>query len=333
MKKEVKIGIFAIAMIAVAWAGLRFLSGLEVFGRTALYYAAYDQVNGVQNASPIMMKGVKIGTVTDISFDPARSEQVILHLSIQRKYRIQKDSEAKIVSNGLMGNKAVEIRYGNSSSVLQSGDTLQTSRSRDLMEMAGSELEYFKQQFGQIATDLTAVLQNLNGVLERNAAHIDGTLGQLDQLSGDAAQLLAARKGDLNRAIENLANFTQVLDANGSRIDSIVGNLNRFSGQLADEELVARLGKAVDNLSAVLNDLEQGDGTMARLMHDPALYASVDEAVNNLSALLADLKAYPSRYVHFSLFGRDPEKLKAKAERKAAKEAEKARKDSLKALR
>ena len=72
MRREVKIGIFAVLMIGALWAGIRFLKGFDIFSRNAVYYAAYDQVDGVQNASPIMMKGVKIGSVTGLSFDPAR---------------------------------------------------------------------------------------------------------------------------------------------------------------------------------------------------------------------------------------------------------------------
>lgn len=64
MKREVKIGIFGVTMIIAAWAGIRFLKGFDIFSRNSVYYAAYDQINGVQAASPIMMKGVKIGTVT-----------------------------------------------------------------------------------------------------------------------------------------------------------------------------------------------------------------------------------------------------------------------------
>ena len=40
MKREVKIGIFAVAMIGLAWAGIRFLSGFDIFGRNSDYYAA-----------------------------------------------------------------------------------------------------------------------------------------------------------------------------------------------------------------------------------------------------------------------------------------------------
>ena len=51
MKREVKIGIFAVAMIVAAWAGIRFLKGFDIFGRNTVYYAAYDQIGGVQSAS------------------------------------------------------------------------------------------------------------------------------------------------------------------------------------------------------------------------------------------------------------------------------------------
>ena len=134
MKREVKIGIFAVAMIGVAWAGIRFLKGFDIFSRNVEYYAAYDQINGVQNASPIMMKGVKIGSVTRLSFDPARSDKVVLQFTIKRQYRIPTDSEAKIFSNGLMGAKAIEITYGTADTYHQKGDTLRSSRDRDLLE-------------------------------------------------------------------------------------------------------------------------------------------------------------------------------------------------------
>ncbi len=133
MKREVKIGIFAVLMIGCAWAGIRFLSGIDIFRRNSEYYAAYDRINGVQAASPVIMQGVKVGTVTGIRFDPRRSDKVVLQLTIKRQYALPADSEAQIVSNSIMGAKAVEIRLGESSEVLRSGDTLRAGSDRDLM--------------------------------------------------------------------------------------------------------------------------------------------------------------------------------------------------------
>lgn len=333
MKREVKIGIFAVTMIGAAWAGIRFLKGFDIFSRNVEYYAAYDQINGVQTASPIMMRGVKIGSVTGLQFDPTQSDKVVLRFSIKKQYRIPEDSEAKIFSNGLMGGKAIEILYGRSARCLQRGDTLRAGRDRDLMDVAGSELEFFKQHFASVTTELTRTLGHLNSLLERNGSHIDGTLSHLDQLSGDLAQTLEGSRRELQQAISGFSEFAQTLGENSGEMDSLIGNLNRFSAELNDSQLTARLAEAAGSLNTLLERLDHGEGTIGRLMDDPQLYDSVNEAVENLSALLADLKQYPARYVHLSVFGKNPDKMQRKAEKREAREekkaAKQARRDSL----
>lgn len=329
MKREVKIGVFAVAMILAAWAGIRFLKGFDIFGRNTVYYAAYDQIAGVQAASPVQMQGVKIGTVTGITLDPRRSDKVILQLTIKRQYLIPEDSEAKIISSSLMGAKAIEIIYGASSEYLEAGDTLRSGRDRDLMDMAGSELDFFKQKFSRIADDLSRTLDNVNLLLEENATNISGTLGNLNSVSGDVAELLETEKEHLHSAVQNLSAFADMLGENAPRVDSIVGSLNEVTAQLAEADFARRLSESVATLDNLLGRIESGDGSLGLLLNDRALYDSLTMASGNLASLLADLQQYPGRYVHFSLFGRDPEKMKAKADRRAAREAGKQFKDSL----
>ncbi len=326
MKREAKIGIFAVAMILAAWAGIRFLKGFDIFSRNIEYYAAYDQVNGVQAASPIMMQGVKIGSVTEISFDPATSDKVILHLTINRRFRIPSDSEAKIFSNGLMGNKAIEIIYGTSATYLQRGDTLRSGHSLDLMDVAGSELEFFKQKVAQVTDDLSQTLGGLNRLIETNEQNIAGTLGNLNSMTGNMASLLVTEKQNLRATVQNLTTFTEMLATAAPRMDSIVGNMNTLTRQLAEEEFARELSATVAGLNKALESLNSRDGSLGLLLNDTALYDSLTTASGNLAALLADFKQYPGRYIHFSVFGRDPEKSKAKADKKAAKAAKKAAK-------
>lgn len=333
MKREVKIGIFAVTMIVAAWAGIRFLQGLDILSRNAVYYASYDQVSGIQAASPIMLKGVKVGTVTGISLDPQHSDNVVLQFTIKRQFRIPKDSEARIFSDGFMGGKAIEIVYGKSSEYLEKGDTLRSVRDRDLMDMAGSELEFFKQKISQVTADLSRTLDNLNLLMEDNAQSINGTLRHLDAMSGDLADLLDTEKQNLASAVENLTAFSEMLGENAPRVDSMMGNLNRIITELADAGFARELSETVGEMNLLLERIQEGDGTVGRLLNDPSLYESLNEASDNLASLLANLEQYPGRYVHFSLFGRSPEKMQAKAERQAAKAAERARRDSLKALR
>lgn len=332
MRREIKIGIFAVVMIGAAWAGIRFLKGIDIFSRNVDYYAAYDQINGVQSASPIMMKGVKIGTVTGVSFDPSRNDNVVLRFSIKRQYHIPTDSKAKIFSNGLMGAKAIEINYGSSDTYLQKGDTLRSGRDPDLMDVAGSELEYFKQKFSQIVADVSRTLGNINTLLEDNAQSVKGTLGNLNAITSDVHGILSAEKNNLRDAVENFRKFSDVLGNNAERMDSIIGGVNRITTQLSEKEFAAHLAASAKQLNDLLEKINSDQGTLGMLMNDPELYNSLDKATGNLALLLADLKEYPGRYVHFSLFGRSPEKMQEKADRKAAKQAAKVERDSLKGL-
>ncbi|HJI20390.1 MAG: MlaD family protein [Alistipes sp.] len=325
MRREVKIGIFAVGMIACLWAGIRFLSGIDIFSRNTDYYAAYDQINGVQPASPIMIRGVKVGTVTGISFDPAVSDNVVLRFSIKRQYRIPVNSEAKIFSNGIMGSKAIEILLGDADRFLVKGDTLRTSRDRDLMDVAGSELEFFKQKVSTVVADLSQTLGAINGLIETNAASVRGTLAHLNSISGSVDGLLAAERDNLQLALRSLTAFSDMLGSNTGRMDSVIRNVNDFTGRLADSDLTGELERTLAELNATIERINAGDGTLGRLVNDPQLYESLDRATGDLSALLVDLRENPRRYVHFSLIGGGERKARKERERLEARKAEEAR--------
>lgn len=115
-------------MLGCLWGGIRFLSGIDIFSRNIPYYVAYPEINGIQTATPVTIQGVKVGTVTAIGFDPAVSRNVVLQLTVRHSFRIPRDSEARIYSDGIMGGKAIAIEMGGSPQFLSKGDTLRARR-------------------------------------------------------------------------------------------------------------------------------------------------------------------------------------------------------------
>lgn len=325
MKKEVKIGMFAVAMILCAWGGIRFLSGVDIFSRNVDYYAVYDQVNGVQGASPVMMRGVKVGTVSEILFDPARSSQVVLRLTVRRQYPIPSDSEAKIVSSSLMGSKAIEIVLGESSVRLEKGDTIRSGYSRDMMDTALTELDFFKEKISRLTEELSRTLTGISTLVESNSSNIGELTAHLNSIAGNLDEVLSAEKSGLRSAVAGISEFSQTLGQNAGRVDTLMGNLTRFSDNLAEADLKAAVGR----LNDILDRIDSGEGTVGKLMNDAVLYENLQQASENLSVLLADLKENPKRYVHFSLFGRS----EAKEKERAAKLEEKHRQDSIRRSR
>lgn len=321
MKKEVKIGIYAVVILLCAWAGIRFLSGVDVFGRHAIYYAHYEQVNGVQNAAAVMIRGVKIGKVSEIRVSPDDPTSVEVVLSIPRSYRLPVDSEAKIFSTSIMGSKAIEIVLGSSSEILESGSDINSGYTKDLMAVADSELDYYKDKITTLVENFNTTLKSLNSLVDNNNKSITEALAHLNSITAGLDGAIGKDKQQLADIVASIDKFTKALSENSAHIDSIMTNVDSVTSALAEKNSGESLGESLAELNSVLAKINGGEGTVGRLICDEQLYANLNQASANLSALLADLKEHPKRYVHFSLFGAKDEadKQQAKAAKKEAK--------------
>lgn len=328
MKREIKVGLFAVAVLILGWGVIKYLKGIDVFSKNNVYYANYDQVGGIQPASHVMIYGVKVGTVTNVTLNTDPTKGVEVEMTVDKQYQIPVDSKAKIFSDGLMGGKAVEIVYGTATEMIPNEGTLQTEKSVDLMELAGSEMEGLITKVTVIMDNLTQTLESVNTLMAQNTENITSIVSNVDGLTGNANAMLAQERAHLEEALESLSKFSKSLGDNSEQIESIIGNLNTFSTQLAQSKLVAEVESAVTKLNEVLSAVNDKDGSVGKLLSDGELYENLTEASDNLSVLLADLKENPYRYINVSVFGSNPykkvERAKAKAEKNAIKRADEA---------
>ena len=329
MKKEIKVGLFALAVLLVGWGVARMLKGAEIFSNSYTYYAYYTQVGGIQPASHVMISGVKVGSVLDVKLNEDPSKGVELTLSVDKQYRIPTDSKAEIFSDGLMGGKAVKIIYGSSSEFTPNKGTIQSKESVDLMDMASTELTSLLEKVKGIMDNLAVTLNGINGLMAQNTETITHIMTNVDGVTGNVNSMLAKEKQHLEQAFASLSEFSKALGENSDEVDAIIDNMSAFSGKLAESNLVTEIEGVVNNLNGVLTAVKDENGSVGKLLNDAQLYDNLASASNNLSVLLEDLKANPSRYVQVSVFGgRNPEqkvaKAKAKAEKRAIKRADEA---------
>src|ERR1700758_1569516 len=128
---QIRIGGFILAGLLV------FLAIIYLLGAQARYFerkydlgAEFTEVGGLLEGATVRLAGVQIGRVTTVELPPHPGGKVRVTLTIAKRFadRIRKDSEARIVTQGLLGDKLVEISIGGPDSPpLQPGDLL-TSR-------------------------------------------------------------------------------------------------------------------------------------------------------------------------------------------------------------
>ena len=318
MRKEIKIGIYAVVILLAAWAGIRFLSGADIFGRNRTYVVRYEQVNGLQNAAAVVISGVKVGQVTDVAVNLEQGG-VDVNITVDSAFDIPADSRAMMFSAGLMGGKSIEIVLGSSTEMLKNGDAIQGGVTPDMFEMVGAELGDIKVQVSALIENLNNTVCGVDSLIDNNAKSITSAVANLQKVLAELER---------SHIIANIDGLTASLNNTMPKIDSIATDLHSVTTSLRENESGKKLAEAVAQVNTLLAKFNSGDGTVGKLVSDEKLYAQLTEASQNLSLLLADLKENPKRYINVTVFGKKTyeEKMADKAAKQAAKDAKKANK-------
>lgn len=315
LRKEFKIGIFAVIVIAVAWWGIKWLGGQNVLLTSDIYYVYYEDVSGLQESSRVKLRGVVVGNVRDITLE---RDRVLVEIAVESKYRemIPANSIAEIGAAGLMGGVEIVLHRGDSVEIIEPNSEIQ---GRVKADMIGSLAD----QGAELIEGLNTTVESVNALLEGNGSAINSLIANLESMSSSIDGIVKSSANDIEVAVDNLSAFTNLLAENTERVESMLQNLDTFAGDLADADIVSKLNTTVSSLNEVLASLESGEGSVGLLLHDAELYNKLTTAGDNLGLLLEDLKANPTRYVHFSLFGSNDEKLAKKAARAEKRAANK----------
>ena len=313
MRKEVKIGIYAVVILLAAWAGIRFLSGLDVLGRSRNYNAHYESVNGLQDAAAVVINGVKVGQVTgvEINFEQGGAD---VQLSIDSSIDIPADSKAIMFSAGLMGGKSIEIKLGEAKEYLKSGDNIQTGVTLDMFDTLANELGDIKAQVTTLLDNLNQTITGVDSLIDDNSKNLTKTIASLNAVMADLKK---------SNIIGNIDGFCATLNENGAKLDSIITDINSVTHALNEQHSGEKLAQAINEVNTLLAKVNSGSGSIGNLVSDEKLYKELAQASQNLSLLLADLKENPKRYINVTVFGGKSyeEKQADKAAKKAAKEA------------
>ncbi len=329
MKKEVKIGIFTILMILAAWSGIRFLSGTDLFSSDIEYYASYDQIDGVQNSSPVLIKGVKVGSVSEIILNPTYNADVVLRLMVSNDIKIPKNSVARIYSSSIMGPTAIELILGDSNEFLSAGDEILSSRDKGILDTASSELEFLKERINNVTSELSTTLENLNTLLEGNTQNITNMLSNMDALSANLNTLVEQNQQSLTTMVGGFSKLSETMGERAPQIDSIIRNINTLTTELSGAQIGTSLTESLDQISSLMAQLNNPEGTMGKILNDEELYLNLTSATANLDSLLFDFKDNPARYINVSVFGRSALKQEIKEEKRMIKNAVEREKDAV----
>lgn len=110
--------------------------------------ARFDNIGGLKIRAPVKSAGVVVGRVADIAFDD-QIYQAVVTLRLENSYRFPKDTSAKILTSGLLGEQYLGLEAGGDSVPLAQGDRITSTQSALVLESLISQFLYSKAAEGK----------------------------------------------------------------------------------------------------------------------------------------------------------------------------------------
>lgn len=307
-------GLLVLAALVVLAAGVFFVGSTgNVFGERFRLVTLMSSASGLAPGAAVQLAGQNVGQVSRVDLIPPeeRSEEgraVAVTLAVNQNVasQIRADSRAHIQTQGLLGDRLINISPGSPDAPrLSPGDTLRSVEPLDYQQVLS--------EASGAVSELTSITRDLSSLTER-IARGEGTAGRLlldptlysrlVSLSGSLdSTLTAVNRGDggtLSRLLHDDALYRRMV-ASAASLDTITARVSEGEGSLgrmvASDSLYRSVAGAADRADSLLQRIVAGEGTAGRLVTQDSVYDELLRTLVDLNAALSEMRQNPRRFI------------------------------------
>ena len=322
-RRNIIVGVFVVAgMCALGWLVFKFGDMPGLVSRMGSYnvFVQFAKAPGVQRDTPVQFCGYQIGRVTTIQRPMPMEDlktrefyhQTLVVLSIDDSYTdIPADVNAVLLTRGF-GSSYIELQ-------LAHYDVHEPNRSflgqnSKLQGSTGVTSEFFPEETQKelrlLVADMRTFINHANDILgnPNNKANFNKTMANLADVSKQAGERLRDAGGTLRDVNETLnvinkaiiedvrpaiAHFRKLMNTGSDVLTSADAKAERLVVALVDAS--GELGKTLSELRAILEKVNNGEGSAGRFVNDGKFYEALLENAEQVELLLKEIKAFVSR--------------------------------------
>ena len=274
-KTEIIVGLTVTLAVLILVGGIIWGKRREFFPHRVFITVNFNDVQGLANGDPVLIRGVKQGEVNEIVLKQNHAE---VQLWIRDNIPLYTDLKFAIEMEDLLGGKRVTIDPGTNGQYAELNDIFTGESHGDIIDM-------FK-KVDAILTHADTTLMKVNNFLE--AGRLNRVLQSVEATTNQARTILTENRHNLKSTV--------------SRLEKIAQSFEEDSTLLRIGTVVTRLDTTIQLIKLITLHLETGEGTLGKLLHDRKLFDQLLKTSLDLDSLITDIKANPKKYIHFSIF-------------------------------
>jgi len=311
-KRIVIVGFFVFIGLSFLVAGILVVGNLhKAFSKKFEVVSIFDDVAGLQKGNNVWLSGVKVGTISDLTFSGRSKVKVSIQIDKEARQYIPTNSKVKISSDGFIGNKILVIFGGSEDAKsVKNGDTLIVEKTFSSEEMLNTLRK---------SNDNVLAITNDFKVISKKLVDGEGTVGKLLNDDSVYANLnkvtstLQSATGEAEQVMKALKAFTSNLNKEGTlanelTTDTVVFNTVRTS-VLQLQQITNTALAFISNLNKKGNDSTTSIGV---LVNDEESGTRLKETIKNLESSSVKLNEDLEALQH-NMFFKKYFKNKAKA--------------------
>jgi phospholipid/cholesterol/gamma-HCH transport system substrate-binding protein len=290
---ELKVGIVSVVGTILLVLGLILGRGYKVSVSTQTIKFRFPNSGGLQVSSPVVVNGVKRGTVTSVVND---NGSVLVTATIDNIDDLRKDVKARITILEITGGKKIEIFPGTSPEKFNPETEIQGETAADFADLVtqlGLILEQAKHTISQLDTTLTStnkVLSNKNFATNLQLA-VDNATQTLTITRG----ILEQNQTNINQIVKNLKEILSELRNDYSiyepKINRIVARLDTISLQTTNllengSATVEKINRSLNQLNDILLEIREGDNLANKIIYNKEFAQRLDSTLRQVSELI-----------------------------------------------
>ncbi|TAH42670.1 MAG: MCE family protein [Bacteroidetes bacterium] len=270
--QRIKLGIFVTTGLLLLVVGLYFLGDKSnMFSKSIRIYTHFENINGLRPGNNVRLSGIEIGTVEKVEIIDAKKIYVEMSIEEKMKSFIKINSTASLGTDGLMGNRLINIDPGSGSfKTIENGDEIPSKELLSTDEMMIT-LDRTNKNISTVSEDLVNITGNINK-----------SRGTLYSVLLDTT-LAPALRNSLN----NISDISENIKLFSADLISLSGNIKEGKGvlgELTEDSSLAhtQLNEALENIVKASQELSGFSSTLKNTMD------SVQQSKGSLSTILYD---------------------------------------------